>query len=160
MKLHLIQWLIQGIPECIAVFFLGLVLFEKRLNIKKALIPGLMQAIILYLVRLFPLPFGIHTLIAIISLSILLSYVSRGRYSKALIISFFVYMALGLSELALLPAASYLLNMPLEIIFNQPLLLTLVGLPQVFILILLAFLVNLFHNKRKNHNGKNFQGAK
>jgi hypothetical protein len=159
MKLPLIQWLIQGIPECIALVFFGLVLLEKRLNIKKALILGLIQAIIIYLVRLFPLPFGIHTLIAIISLSILLLYSSGGRYSKALIISFFVNMVLGLSELAILPAASYLLNMPLESIFNQPLLFALVSLPQVFVLILIAFLVNLFHNKRKKHNGKNFQGA-
>jgi len=151
MKLALVQWLIQGIPESIAVVFLGLALLEKRLEIKRALIPGLLQATVLYVVRLFPLPFGIQTMVAIISLSLLLLCFAGGRYSKALLISFFVHLVLGLSELAVLPAASRLLKIPIEIIFNQPLLCALVGLPQVFILILAAFLVNLINNKKLNN---------
>lgn len=149
MKLTIMQWLIQGIPECIAVMFLGLALFEKRLNIKKALLPGLIQAIVLYLIRFFPWPFGIHTIIAIISMSVLLLCFAGGPYSKALIISIFVHLALGLLELAILPVASYFLSKPLELILTQPLLFALVSLPQVFVLIVLAFIVNIVNNKKK-----------
>jgi len=158
MKLTLIQWLIQGIPESIAVVLLGFVLLERRLDIKRALIPGLIQALVLYLVRLFNLPFGIHTMVAIISLSVLLLCFTEGRYTKALLISFFVCMALGLSEAVILPAASYLLKIPLEVIFEQPLLFALVTLPQVFVLFVLSFLVNHFYNKRKKLNGKTVAG--
>ncbi len=147
MKLPYIQWLIQGIPECIVAIVLGLALLEKKLVVRKALIPGLIQAIIIFLVRLFPLPFGSHTLIAFISLSFLLSYFSGSNYSKALIVSFFVYTALGLSEFIIVSAASYLLSLPVEIILNKPLLAALVGLPQVFILFFLSFLVVSFSQK-------------
>ena len=118
MKLTFIQWLIQGIPECIALVLLGFVLLESRMDIKRALIPGVIQALVLYFVRLFPLPFGIHTMVAIISLSVLLLCFTEARYSKALLISFFVYLVLGLSELMILPVASYLLKTPLDIIFS------------------------------------------
>jgi hypothetical protein len=158
MKLTLIQWLIQGIPESIAMFLLGFVLLESKMDIKKALIPGVIQALILYFVRLFPLPFGIHTIVAIISLSILLLCFTEARYSKALLISFFVFLVLGLSELAILPAVSHLIKMPLEVIFEQPLLFALVTLPQVFVLFVLAFLVDHFYNKRKKQNGKTVVG--
>ena len=163
MKLTLIQWLIQGIPESIAMFLLGFVLLESKMEIKKALIPGVIQALILYFVRLFPLPFGIHTMVAIISLSVLLLCFTEARYSKALLISFFVYLVLGLSELMILPVASYLLKTPLDIIFSyldtKPVLFALLGLPQVFVLIVLAVLVNLFNNKRKKQISVDSSGA-
>ena len=154
MKLTLIQWLIQGIPECIALVLLGFVLLESRMDIKRALIPGVIQALVLYFLRLFPLPFGIHTMVAIISLSVLLLCFTEGRYSKALLISFFVYLVLGLSELAILPAVSHLIKLPLEVIFEQPLLFALVTLPQVFVLFVLAFFVDHFYNKRKKRTEK------
>ena len=158
MKLTLIQWLIQGIPESIAVVLLGFVLLEKRIDIKRALIPGVIESLVLYFLRLFPLPFGIHTMVAIISLSVLLLCFTEARYSKALLISFFVYLVLGLSELAILPAVSHLIKMPLEVIFEQPLLFALVTLPQVFVLFVLAILVNYFYNKRKKQNEKTVAG--
>jgi len=154
MKLTFIQWLIQGIPECIALVLLGFVLLESRMDIKRALIPGVIEALVVYFVRLFPLPFGIHTMVAIISLSVLLLCFTEGRYSKALLISFFVFLVLGLSELAILPAVSHLIKMPLEVIFEQPLLFALVTLPQVFVLFVLAFFVDHFYNKRKKRTEK------
>jgi hypothetical protein len=61
---------------------------------------------------------------------------------------------LGLSELAILPAVSHLIKMPLEVIFEQPLLFALVTLPQVFVLFALAFFVDHFYNKRKKRTEK------
>ena len=149
MKLTLIQWLIQGIPECIALVLLGFVLLESRMDIKRALIPGVIQALVLYFLRLFPLPFGIHTMVAIISLSVLLLCFTEARYSKALLISFFVYLVLGISELVFLPTVSFLIGIPLEIIFSNSLLCALVGLPQVLMIVVLALILNIYY-KRKN----------
>lgn len=164
MKLNLLQWLIQGIPECIAVVFLGLAIHEKRLDIKKALIPGLLQAMVLYIIRLFPLPFGIHTMLAIVSLSVLLCCFAGGGYSRALLSSFLVHLALGLAEMAVLPAAAYLLDVPLEIVYDfiiaRPLLIAFFGLPQVLALILLAVLVNFFYHSKKKPAENKIQGAK
>lgn len=157
MKLTIMQWLIHGIPECIAVVFLGLALVERRLNIRKALLPGLIQAIVLYLIRLLPWPFGIHTLIAVLSLSILLLFFAGGPYSKALIVSIFVYLILGLFELTFLPLASYFLKIPLEKIYDylvdNLLLYILSGLPQVVLMILLAVIINLFYEAKKKRKG-------
>jgi hypothetical protein len=148
-KLPFIQWLIQGIPECIAVIVLGLVLLENKLVIRKALIPGFILSIIIFLIRQFLLPFGLHTLIAFLSFSILLSYFSRSTYSKALVVSFLVYTALGLFEFIFFSAAAYLLSMPLESILNKPLWAALVGLPQVFVLFSLSFLIVTVRQKGK-----------
>jgi len=140
-KLPFIQWLIQGIPECIAVIALGLALIEKKLLLGKALLPGLIQASILFLLRQLPLPYGFHTLIGFLSLAVLLSYFSRINFSRAVVVSFFVHTLLGLSEYIVFSAAAYLLNLSLETIMHNPILAALIGLPQVFVLFFLSFLL-------------------
>lgn len=154
MKLTFVQWLIQGIPECLAVATLGWVLLERKYAAKKILYVGLLQALITFSVRNLPLPFGIHTLIFIFSLAALLAYFSTSfYYSKVLFVSLIIFVILGLLELLILSVASGFLGVPVEAMLTQPLLIALVGLPQVVILFLLAFFI-VYLKKRKKSVGK------
>ena len=149
MKFTFVQWLIQGIPECLAVATLGWVLLEQKVAVKKILCVGLLHALIIFIIRNLSLPFGIHTVILIFSLAALLAYFSTSfYYSKVLFVSLITIVILGLLELLILPNASKLLDIPVEAILAKPLLIALVGLPQVVILFLIAYLIAYFFKKR------------
>ena len=90
MQLTLWQWLVQGIPECISYTMLAWILLSNKFNFKSIIIIGVIQAVILFLFRLLPLPFGLHSLIGVISLSALLTVFIKSRYSAALIVSLLV----------------------------------------------------------------------
>ncbi|MGI6308638.1 MAG: hypothetical protein ACOX1X_08620 [Dethiobacteria bacterium] len=150
MKLMLIQWLLQGIPECLAIATLSWILLERQFAAKKILSIGLLQALVAYLVRIFSVPFGIHTLIFIFSLAALLAYFSANfYYSRVLFVSLITFVVLGLFELIVLTAASGFLDIPVEAIFADPLLSVLTGLPQVAFLFLSAFLIARLKKRRK-----------
>lgn len=151
MKLTFVQWLIQGIPECLAVATLGWVLLEQEFAAKKILCVGLLHALITFFVRNLPLPFGIHTLILIFTLAALLAYFSTSfYYSKVLFVSLITIMILGLLELITLTVVSLFLGIPEEAIFADQFLSVSVGLPQVVILFLLAYLIAYFKKGEKN----------
>jgi hypothetical protein len=158
MKLPFVQWLIQGIPECIAVFVLGLALVEKKVLLRKALIPGLIQAIIIFVIRQFPLPSGLHTLVGFFSASFLFLCFAGITYSRALVVSLFVQTALGLSEYIIFSAAAYVFKLSLEAILSRPLLVILIGLPHVFILFFLSFGVARLRKGEKNRDDIQAQG--
>lgn len=148
MKIPFIQWLIQGIPECIAVVVLGLAVVERKFLLKKALIPGLILALILFFLRQLSLPYGFHTLFGFFSLSILFSSFARINYSKALVVSFFVYTLLGLTEYIVFTSAVFTLGLPVETLLSKTALTILIGLPQVFIFFLLSFLLVKLNNQK------------
>jgi hypothetical protein len=158
MELPFMQWLIQGIPECIAVFVLGLALVEKKVLLRKALIPGLIQAIILFVIRQFPLPTGLHILVGFFSASFLFLYFAGITYSRALVVSLFVQTTLGLSEYIIFSAAVCVLKLSIEAILSRPLLAILIGLPHVFILFFLSFLVAHLRQDEKSRDDLQAQG--
>lgn len=161
LKLPFIMWLIQGIPESIAVVTLGLALLKKKFLLKKALIPGLLQAVILYLVRQFPLPPGFHTVLGLFSLSILFYYFTGINYSRALVLSFFVQTLLGWVEYLIVTPILYLTKVPVETIFARPLFGGMLGLPQVVVLFLLSLAaVRLQQGKGKNGDNTQIHGGK
>ncbi|NLJ56117.1 MAG: hypothetical protein GX334_03585 [Firmicutes bacterium] len=141
MKLSLMRWLLQGVPECLAIATFSWMLLGRQFNARKILSIGLLQALAAYFVRLLPVSFGIHTLILVFSLAALLVYFSSGSYSRVLSVSLVTFVVLGLLELVIFALSSSLFNLTAEAILADPLLSVLMGLPGVALLFLGAFLL-------------------
>lgn len=139
MKLSLMQWLLQGVPECLAVATFSWMLLGQQFNAGKTLSIGLLQALMAYFVRLLPVSFGIHTLILVFSLAVLLLYFSSSPYSRVLFVSLVTFVVLGLLELVTFAVSSRLFNLTAEAILADPFLGILMGLPGVVLLFLGAF---------------------
>ena len=141
MKLSLMRWLLQGVPECLAIATFSWMLLGRQFNARKILSIGLLQALAAYFVRLLPVSFGIHTLILVFSLAALLVYFSSGSYSRVLSVSLVTFVVLGLLELVIFALSSSLFNLTAEAILADPLLSVLMGLPGGALLFLGAFLL-------------------
>jgi len=95
MQIPFLAWLLQGIPESIAV---AAFVFSMDLGVfswNKVLKVGFIQAIVIYVVRLLPFTPGVHVLVLITSLALVSMFVGRFDFKKAasysaIIISFVV----------------------------------------------------------------------
>lgn len=76
-KIPLIALLLQGIPEQIAVVTLAFVIARISLKWNKVLLIGIVLAFCAYVIRLFPIPFGIHTILLIFLLFIFLTRLGK-----------------------------------------------------------------------------------
>ncbi len=85
MELSILQWLFQGIPECLALAALAMVLAGRRLEAKSVFLIGLPHAVITYLVRLLPLTFGVHFIIFVVVLATLLNVWLKISLSRGLL---------------------------------------------------------------------------
>ncbi len=88
----------QGIPEQIAVVTLAFVIARIPLKWYKLVLIGIFFATFVYIVRLFPIPFGLHTILLIILLFITLVIQGEGDISLSLIASLLSFLILAVFE--------------------------------------------------------------
>jgi len=149
MKLPFIQWLLQGIPENLAMASLLLSMAGKKLEISKIIKIGVPQAVIFYLVRSLPISFGLHTIIGIVTLAILLNLIAKIKFSKSLFFALLAHIALAIFETVVVGVFIQLSGQTYQDIYENFYLYILLGWPQVIFLFLSALWVNRWRN---NHN--------
>ena len=147
-KIPWIALLLQGIPEQTAVVVLAFVIARIPLKWNKILLIGITLAIISYIVRLFPMLFGVHLFLLIILLFIALTWLGRGDLSLSLLASLLSFLALVIFEFVCLSLLMPVFGVTPETLFNNLVIRIAIGEPQTILLLLFAFLLNRFMQKR------------
>lgn len=145
MEVPFMAWVFQGIPESIGTAAVVISLGLHKLHWKLIIIIGLIQAVLMYTVRLLPLTFGVHTVILIISLSLLSTWIAKIDLRKAIIYSNISIMILAITEFIFVFSISSLGLYSENIIFGDTLTRIFVGMPHVIVL----FLTAMFFSKKK-----------
>lgn len=140
MEVPFIAWVFQGIPESIGTAAVVISLSTRELHWRLIIIIGLIQAVFMYSVRLLSLTFGVHTVILIISLSLLSAWIAKIDLRKAIIYSNITMMVLAVSEFIFVSSIISLGLCSYNAIFDDLLTRTLTGMPQVIVLYLVAIL--------------------
>lgn len=109
---------------------------------------GIVLAFISYVVRLFPIPFGIHTILLIILLCIALIWLGKGDFSLALLASLLSFLALTIFEFVCLSLLMPVFGLTPETLSTDPVIWSVIAEPQVLLLFLSAFLLNKLQKKR------------
>lgn len=141
MKIHVILLLLQGIPEGVALTTLAFVISRIPLRFKTILLSGTLLEVIVHIVRLFPIPLGFHTILAIFILFLILNRFDKGDFGRSFIVSLLSSIILILLE----TVCSFLL--PLVIIITPQSLIPYYGVRiilgdiHVLLLFLLAFII-------------------
>jgi len=143
----LIALLLQGIPEQTAVATLAFVIAKIPLKWNKVLLIGIILAICAYVVRLFPIPFGIHTILLIILLFIALIKLGKGDFSLSLLASLLSFLALAIFEFACLSLLMPVFGLTPESLSTDSIKRIAIAEPQVLLLFIFAFLLNKFYKK-------------
>jgi hypothetical protein len=141
MQIPFLQWVLQTIPECLATASLALVLAERQLEVKKILFVGMVQAVVVFGVRLLPLTFGVHTIILIIALAAIVHLATKANLSKCLLFALVALMTLMIAESVAIGVIVYAMGFDLEHIFSSTWLRIIGGWPQIMITFLVAFAI-------------------
>lgn len=131
--------LLQGISECIASAAFMSILGTGRFDWKRISLVGLSQAATAYIVRLLPLTFGVHTIILIITLTLLATIIMRIEFTKAIITANLAVLIIAVTECITLHLMIYLgigLGEGIAYVVNR----TVMGYPQVIVLFVIACL--------------------
>jgi hypothetical protein len=103
-----------------------------------------------YLVRLLPIPFGIHTIVLLILLFVFLLTIGEADFSSAILASFLSYLVLAVIEflsLAILMPVFGITPKTLSIDSAKRIML---GEPGVFFILLIAFLTHLTNMRKRS----------
>ena len=133
----------QGIPEQIAVTTLAFVIAKMPLKWNRIALIGTGLAFSAYVVRLFPIPFGIHTILLILLLFLLLTKFG-GDISLSLIASLISVLAVIILETVCISFLMSFFGVSMETFLTDSITRILILLPQIIGLFILAFIVKKY----------------
>ncbi|EGW36349.1 hypothetical protein [Desulfosporosinus sp. OT] len=151
-KIPLLALLLQGIPEQTAVVSLAFVIAGIPLKWKKILLIGTVLAVSAYIVRLFPIPFGFHTILLTVVLFISLTWLGKGDLGLSLIACLLSFLVLVTFEFVCLALLMSIIGVTPETLSNDSVVRIMIGEPHVLILFFSAFLLNKLQRKKLNNN--------
>lgn len=135
-------WLVQTLPESLAVTSLAMVLANQRLEAKSVCLIGLPLAVSVFLIRLVPLTFGIHFILFIVILAVLLRIRLKILLSRSLFTALVVCITLAVAETLMLSLFTSITAVPLDNITSDIPLLILYIWPYIIFMMLLALAIN------------------
>lgn len=154
-KIPLLVWLFQGIPECLALAALVLVLVGQVPGVRQVLLIGLPQAVAAYLLRLLPLAFGVHSIILIITMAALLNVLLRVRLSRGLLAALLALVVLITLEAVSFSLLSRRTGMTLEEVLGSNFLAVIYGWPHIILILSLV----LFLYRRRHLGARRLMGS-
>lgn len=149
----LIHLLFQGLPETIAMAVFVLTFSNFKLNWRLVLFLGLIQVFTTYFIRMLPLPFGMHTIILVITLSAYVKVATKISLYKALQGSALCIVILALVEISVDWLLFSFLGISFEEAMTNEALWILLGWPQILVLLGLTWLKI---RSRKTQNSVSF----
>ncbi|MDA8222388.1 hypothetical protein [Desulfosporosinus sp.] len=103
MKIPMIVLLLQGIPEGTALTALAFVISRIPLKVNQILLVGTTLAVCANVIRLFPIPMGLHTVLGTLVLFLIITRLSKGDVGLSFIASILSCLTLIIFETACLP---------------------------------------------------------
>ncbi|MGQ9497581.1 MAG: hypothetical protein ACUVRC_04495 [Desulfotomaculales bacterium] len=147
MRMTPLELLIQGIPEVIAGAALCFALAGVGLRWRHIIPLGVASALVMYVIRLLPLPFGVHTIILCVFLAGYLRLVFRITVLRALCAAFITIGLVILFESVCSIALFEVTGLSYAQVKTNRLVWALFGWPQVVLLFASAFLVEYLRRR-------------
>ena len=150
MKLPILQWLLQGIPESLALVTLALALAGEKLEMRRIALIGIAHAVIIFIIRLLPLTFGVHSILSLFTIALLLTIFLKVRFSRSLLSALIVLIVLAAAETVSFSLFLYLTGLSYEQLKENIFIYSMSGWPQVILLFLLALAVHRWQQGRRS----------
>ena len=138
---------LRMIPESIVVIYACYIIINKKLDNKKILFSGVLSGIIMYLVRMLPINFGVHTILGLLAYIGILSKWHKLELFKSIKVSLIVMIILFISDAVTVFVYINILNISGEILFNKNIIGTLLSMPTLIIFVLIIMVIKLIKNR-------------
>lgn len=139
---------IRIFPEAFLLIYSIYRLTNTEINLKKILISSLIGGIGVYVVRLLPIHFGVHTIIAIMLYILLAIQINKIDIFKAITSVLLEMILLFITDLLLVVIYTKMLQLSTEILFGQTWVASVAGIPSLIMFYLIISLICYIKKKR------------
>ena len=133
LKLPLLEIVLRGIPEEFLLIFAMYAFSKTAINIKRYIISSIFMIILIYLIRLLPIQFGVHTIIGLIASIVLTVNINKIPIIKSIQASIIAMIVETISEGINIFMIKYIFKLDVNYVFNEPILKILYGIPSLLI---------------------------
>lgn len=152
--------LFNSFPESIIIVILGLQLMGQELNALKIIIISIISAVSAFFVRSLPLPYGVHTIMGVLILTLLLFWIHRIECKVAFASALLAISCLITTQLTISSLFLKISGLTIKEILSNNILRILVPLPELLVLGVTAFILvkyNISFVKDKTINNSKHQ---
>ena len=139
------------IPEAILVMYSIYLLTNTKVDVKKLIISGLIGGIGVYLIRLLPIHFGVHTILAVMLYIFLAVKLNKIEIYKAIAIALVSQIILFISDFIFVVVYTKIFQFSSEALFGQAWVSAVAGIPPLILFYLVVRLISYFKDKKVNH---------
>lgn len=147
LRLPLSYILIRTFPESLVIILVGMILLGIKIDIKNLIKTGIFLGVVITTIRMLPINFGVHTILAMIALELILYKNFGKKLVKSIIATCCVWISLALSEGIYIFIATKILGVPFNHLTNTQAYGAIITLPSLLILIGIAILIKLVMDK-------------
>lgn len=141
MRVPILAWVLQVIPESIAMVTLVMRMASVEATWRKIIRIGIIFAVFIYIVRLLPFTPGVHVIVLAAVLGFVSIYFGEIEMKRALIYSAITYSVLVIAEFVFLSAFVNTGLFTVEEIKNVIFIRCMAGYPHTLLLFLLAYII-------------------
>lgn len=155
LRLTAFEFIVRVIPEACVYIFASYALSDNKLDAKRYVISSFLLAILIYFIRMLPINYGVHTILHIITQTIILIAISKIDTILAIRASIITTICLFIVELLNLLILNLILNEQLEAVMSNPISKTIYGLPSLGGFAVITLVYYYFRKRKKSKYGKN-----
>lgn len=145
-----IEFLLRALPEGF-LLILGMYVFAKqKFDKKRYFVSSIISSIIVYFIRELPISYGVHTIIIIVVLILLSVFYNEIDLYRTVRSTISVFIVQYVSEAINVIGLRLIPNLDLNIIFKDPILKNVSGIPSV---IITTIIIYVFYRKFKKKDG-------
>lgn len=143
----LIYIIARTFPESLILVLSGVILLGIDIDKKMVFKQGIILGVIIGFIRLLPINFGVHSILAMITLGIIMFKNSNNDIVKSMVSTFLVWISLVLSECIYVLIAASFFNIKVESLTdNTTLQGAVITLPSLLIMLLIVLLLKYAKN--------------
>ncbi|MEW5899032.1 MAG: hypothetical protein AB1652_07660 [Bacillota bacterium] len=139
--LDLLAFLLQGTLEMTGAVAFSLALAGVPLRWKRIVPVGVALAVIIYVLRQLPVPFGVHTIAGLLLIVFFIAKSTNVSAAKSFVVVSISGVTLALLEILIYESLFALTKIEADVAVSKNVLRSLFGLPQAIIMIFLALLI-------------------
>ncbi len=154
LQISLFEFFIRGIPEEFLILLAVHTFSKTGINLKKYLLTGVLFWILTSFIRLLPIQYGINTILSLMILIVLVSYINKIDIVKAIRAGLITTILLFLFEGINLFILQFILKIDLDNVMSSPISKTLYGLPSIILFgtFVIAYHIRLSKRKELKYN--------
>jgi len=149
LKLPLLELFLRGIPEGFLIIFSVYAFSKTVVNKKRYLISSIIFLVAVYLIRLLPIQFAVHTILGLIMTIVLTVNINKIPIIKSIQACIVATIVESICEGLNILVIQYVFGLDINYVFNEPTLKIVFGIPSLLIFACIAIFYYISKFKRK-----------